>query len=146
MGDEAESVLRNARRAAALAFLCMTVVVLLVVIDGQRNKVLLKHIEDARSILNDFKIHAGGFYGRANGSGAVAVAAGLGGSADDGPVAGGDGRDDPDADAAAGAANASAGVPGEAGSGVPWPVRESPAGGPRRNGRGAGGPESAGPV
>src|SRR5215813_3293966 len=123
--DAAELVLRNARRAAGLAFLCMAVVLLLVVIDGQRNKVLLEQIQDARRVLNDFgtlvngvSVHAG-----ANGSGAAAGQAVVGGPADDGPVAGSDGGADADGDAPGRAANASAGVPGEAGSGVPWPVR-----------------------
>src|SRR5215469_233797 len=126
--DEAEIVLKNAKRAAGLAFLCMLVVVLLVVVDGQRNKVLLKQIQEFRALVNGVSVHAG-----ANGAGPVSVAPDLGGPADDGPVPGSDGRDDPAADAPGGTANASDGVPGEAGPGVPWPVRSGSPGGPRGN-------------
>jgi hypothetical protein len=135
MEAEAEAVLKNARRAAGFAFMCMAIVALLLLIDGQRNRVLIKQIQDARNLLTEFnhRIRSGDELRSDTGNGHVPAAAPGGGLAADGPVAGGDGGNDPAADASVREGNPSDGGQAAARPDVAWPVRQGTTGGPRGN-------------
>src|SRR5215469_55982 len=58
--ETADLVLRNARRAAAFAFMCVCIIGVMLLIDGQRNRVMLAQIQHARQILDEFRAVAGG--------------------------------------------------------------------------------------
>lgn len=132
--DELGKALKDARIAALFAAGCVVLVAVLLMIDGQRNKVMLQHVTNARRIVDEFYQVAGQVMQGAAGAGAVASAAGMGGAAADVRGTGGDGADRVVADAPAGAGVDSAGVPGAVPVNGTQPGRAGMAGGPRGNG------------
>lgn len=127
---EIDLTLRNARRAAVFAFACVLFVGLMLLIDGQRNRVMLAQVQEARRILDEFKAVASGAVAAA-GHGDPAGQAGVGGTAGGWFEPGSDGRGDSGDDAGAGTSapvrdDAAAETPA-----VPWPVREGTPGGVR---------------
>src|SRR5215470_19370993 len=118
----AELALRNARRAATLAALCVTVMLVLFLVDAQRNRHMLAQVQEARRILDEFKVVA---------NGAAAQAAPVAGDPPGADEPGGDGADRVGEPPPAGAGVDTAGGNGQAAQGA---GRAGMAGGPRGNG------------
>lgn len=129
MATDIEKAVKDARIAASLAALCVLLVGVLLMIDGQRNKWMAEKIGEVQRIFAEFQGLVMGYAGPG-----AAAAPPVGGGASDGSGAGGDGAAGVVADAVSGAGVDTPGGPAVVPVNGSRSGRAGLAGGPRGDG------------